>query len=216
MRARWVEPPPRSVSVKLNLDRAQAVISALTELKAALNLAGEIDLGFVARQPDVLTLPDDDELDIDRGELVTLLDRALADVVQMRQREGAVLGADLERRLTALEQHLTDVEARAPQRVEAERERLRRAVSDLLDGKPVEDKLDITEEIVRLRSHIQACRETLTGESAAGRPLAFFGQEMLREINTIGSKANDARITNTVVAMKGELEKYREQVENIE
>ncbi len=228
VRARWVEPPPRSVSVKLNLDRAQAVISALTELKTALNLAGEIDLGFVARQPDVLTLPDDNELDVDRGELVTLLDRALADVVQMRKREGAVLGADLERRLTTLQQHLTDVEARAPQRLEAERGRLRRAVSDLLDGKPVDDsrllqeialladKLDITEEIVRLRSHIQACREALMGESAAGRPLAFFGQEMLREINTIGSKANDARITNTVVAMKGELEKYREQVENIE
>ncbi len=228
VRAHWIEAPPRSVSVKLNLDRAQAVISALTELKTALNLAGEIDLGFVARQPDVLTLPDDDELDVDRGELVTLLDRALAGVVQMRQREGAVLGADLERRLTTLEQHLTDVEARAPQRVEAERERLRRAVSDLLDGKPVDDnrllqeialladKLDITEEIVRLRAHIQACREALAGESAAGRALAFFGQEMLREINTIGSKANDARITNIVVAMKGELEKYREQVENIE
>ncbi len=228
VRAHWIEPPPRSVSVKLNLDRAQAVISALTELKTALNLAGEIDLGFVARQPDVLTLPDDDELDVDRGELVTLLDRALADVVQMRKREGAVLGADLERRLTTLEQRLTDVEARAPQRLEAERGRLRRAVSDLLDGKPVDDnrllqeialladKLDISEEIVRLRAHIQACRETLAGESAAGRTLAFFGQEMLREINTIGSKANDARITNTVVAMKGELEKYREQVENIE
>ncbi|MEE9532910.1 MAG: YicC/YloC family endoribonuclease, partial [Acidimicrobiia bacterium] len=136
VRVRWIEPPPRSVSVKLNLERAQAVISALTELKTALNLAGEIDLGFVARQPDVLTLPDDDELDVDRGELVTLLDCALADVVQMRKREGAVLGADLERRLTTLQQHLTDVEARAPQRLEAERGRLRRAVSDLLDGKP--------------------------------------------------------------------------------
>ncbi len=101
-------------------------------------------------------------------------------------------------------------------------------MSDLLDGKPLDDnrllqeialladKLDTTEEIVRLRAHIQACREALAGESAAGRTLAFFGQEMLREINTIGSKANDARITNTVVAMTGELEKYREQVENIE
>ena len=78
------------------------------------------------------------------------------------------------------------------------------------------DRVDITEELVRLRTHLAACRETLAGEGAVGKQLGFLAQELLREVNTIGSKANDASVTQTVIAMKGELEKFREQLENLE
>ena len=80
----------------------------------------------------------------------------------------------------------------------------------------IADKLDITEEIVRLKTHLGACRQALASEAAVGRQLGFLGQEMLREINTIGSKANDAEIAHVVIAMKGEMEKIREQSENVE
>ena len=78
------------------------------------------------------------------------------------------------------------------------------------------DRVDITEELVRLRTHLAACRETLAADGAVGKQLGFLAQELLREVNTIGSKANDASVTQTVIAMKGELEKFREQLENLE
>ncbi|HEV2291700.1 MAG TPA: DUF1732 domain-containing protein, partial [Gemmatimonadales bacterium] len=116
----------------------------------------------------------------------------------------------------------------APGRLERERDRLRAAVAQLLDGRAVDearlaqelaflaDKLDITEELVRFRAHVAACREALGGNAAVGKRLGFLAQELGREVNTMGSKANDAAITAHVVAMKGELEKFREQLENLE
>src|SRR5437773_1034060 len=116
----------------------------------------------------------------------------------------------------------------APARLEAELARLKKAVAELAAGVPVDeqrlaveialmaDRVDITEELVRLRTHLAACRETLAGEGGVGKQLGFLAQELLREVNTIGSKANDAAITQSVIAMKGELEKFREQLENLE
>jgi uncharacterized protein (TIGR00255 family) len=210
------------------VDRARVLVEALKKLKEELDLRGEIDLGFVARQPDVLTHAEDEEREIDCDELLDVLDGAVHDVVIMRQREGAALAVDLEQRLAAMEARLAEVEERASRRVVAERDRLRAAVNELLDGRTLDesrlsqeiailaDKLDITEEMVRLRTHFGAFKEALRGTGAVGKQLSFLGQEMLREVNTIGSKANDAEIAQTVIAMKGELEKVREQVENIE
>jgi uncharacterized protein (TIGR00255 family) len=226
--ARWSLEPSRSGSVQLNLERARAVVAALTELKTALSLQGDIDLGFVARQPDVLSAGEAEAPALDETELLALLDGALAGMMAMREQEGAALHRELETRLGNLETALTAVHDRAPQRVERERDRLRDAVRELLDGRSLDeerlgqeiallaDKLDITEEIVRLRAHCAACRDALAEDGAVGRRLTFLGQEMLREINTIGSKANDADISQTVIGMKGELEKLREQVENVE
>jgi uncharacterized protein (TIGR00255 family) len=204
------------------------VADALRELKAALELEGEIDIGFVARQPEVLSAGTAEEPELDAAELLALLDEALGGLVAMREREGEALAAELSERLGNLEQGLARIEERAPRRAEQERDRLRAAVTELLDGRQLDedrlsqeiallaDKLDVTEEIVRLKTHLGACRETMDGDAAAGRQLAFLGQELLREINTIGSKANDAEIAQVVIGMKGELEKVREQVENIE
>src|SRR5438105_6878253 len=132
------------------------------------------------------------------------------------------------RSLDALAAGAVAVERRAPERLGAELARLKKAVAELAAGVPVDeqrlavevallaDRVDITEELVRLRTHLAACREALAGDGAVGKQLGFLAQELLREVNTIGSKANDAVIAQAVIAMKGELEKFREQLENLE
>jgi uncharacterized protein (TIGR00255 family) len=228
MAARWTEEPPETAAVRVNLPRARAITQALLELKDTLGLSGEIDLAFLARQPDVLTPVEGRDVPIDRSELLALLDRAVDVVLQMRGREGAALAEEVERLLHAIEQEADQVATRAPLRLATERERLQRSVGELLAGKQTDDerlaqelalladKLDITEELVRLRTHIEACRATLRENGPVGRQLTFLGQEMLREANTIGSKANDAQMAQSVVRIKGELDKLREQVENLE
>lgn len=226
--ARWVEAPSDGASLRVNLDQARAVLEALSTLKRELDLPGEIDLSYVARQPDVIELATDDEQQDVMPEFMALVDDALEQLMEMRSREGGALGSNLLGVLSRLEGHVESVERRSPERLVAERTRLQRAVGKLLDGRTVNedrleleiailaDKMDITEEVVRLRTHISASREALGAAEAVGRKLAFLGQEMLRETNTVGSKANDAEIAATVIEMKGELEKFREQVENLE
>ena len=116
----------------------------------------------------------------------------------------------------------------APERLQREVARVRTAVQQLLDGRPVDEqrlaqevaflaeRLDVTEELVRLGAHLDACAEALAGSQAVGKRLGFLAQELGREVNTIGSKANDAAMQHAVVAMKGELERFREQLENLE
>jgi len=226
--ARWIEAPEREAPSRVNVERAREVVEALSELKQSLNLPGEIDLAFVARQPEVFTGQTAEEIQIDSAEILQVVDKAVDALLAMREREGQTLAAELSGLLDELERELSMVEQRAPQRLDSERERLRRSVSELMDGRALDegrlcqeiaiiaDRLDINEEIVRLRAHIGASRSTLASGEPAGRQLVFIGQEMLREINTIGSKANDAAIAQAVIAMKGSVEKFREQIENIE
>lgn len=226
--AKWIEEPQRQANVQLNLERAREVVQALGDLKKELDLPGEIDLGFVARQPDVFAVGATAEPSADEANVTVVVDTALADVLAMRQREGEALGQELRSLLAGLDDKLREIEDRAPHRLTAERDRLRRSVGELLNGRPMDqdrlgqeiaiiaDKLDITEEIVRLKTHLAACRESLEADGPVGRQLTFVGQEILREVNTIGSKANDAPIGQTVIAMKGAIERFREQVENIE
>jgi uncharacterized protein (TIGR00255 family) len=146
----------------------------------------------------------------------------------MRRREGAALVAELGHRLDQLALYAGVIAEQAPERLPRERDRLRASVAQLLDGRAVDesrlaqeiallaDKLDITEELVRFRAHISAAREALSADRPAGKQLGFLAQELGREINTTGAKANDAGITGHVIAMKGELEKFREQLENLE
>ncbi|HEX9729857.1 MAG TPA: YicC/YloC family endoribonuclease [Gemmatimonadales bacterium] len=227
--ARWVEDPERGTDVGVDVDRARAVLGAVTRLKAEFDLPGDVDVEFVARQPDVLLYQTDRaDTSVPLDGFLAVVQQALDGVSAMRTREGVVLGAELLMRLDAIATLLDAVRARAPHRVSAERDRLRSAVRTLLDGTELDeqrlaqeiaimaDRLDITEEIVRLDAHIQAARETLSADAAAGRALGFLAQEMLREVNTIGSKANDSEIARAVITMKGELDKMREQLENLE
>jgi uncharacterized protein (TIGR00255 family) len=226
--ARWLEEPERPGIAKVNIERAKAVLNALMELKAELDLPGDIDLSFVARQPDVLTIVTDDTPELDEEAFWDIVDEALNGVVETRTREGVSLAEELCSQLNELDRLVGAVEKRAPERLVDERERLRSSVSELLDGRQIDedrlnleiallaDKLDVSEETVRLKTHLKACAGVLEKSGPIGRELTFLGQEMLRETNTIGSKANDSRVIQAVIDMKCVLEKFREQVENIE
>jgi uncharacterized protein (TIGR00255 family) len=226
--ARWVEAPQGEGTVALDLVRARQVVAAAQELKKRLKLKGEVDLAFVARHPEVLAVQRDGAAAAEWGEVEPIVERASRELLAMRAREGAVLAAELAGRLAALETSARTIEQRAPERLTAELVRLRKAVAELAGGVPVDeqrlaleiallaDRVDITEELVRLRAHVGASRDALGRNEAVGKQLGFLAQELLREVNTIGSKANDAAITQAVITMKGELEKYREQLENLE
>src|SRR5256714_13652764 len=225
--ARWIEAPARDAAVTVDLARARQVLAAAKQLEQQLKVKGEVDLAFVARHPDVLALERDGAA-AEWAEVEPVVERAAQQLVAMRTREGAALATELEARLGALAEAAVAVERRAPERLTAELARLKRAVTELAAGVPVDeqrlavegallaDRADIPQELGRPRPHLAACREALARDGAVGKQLGFLAQELLREVNTIGSKANDAVITQTVITMKGELEKFREQLENLE
>lgn len=229
---RWTEWTQKSATLKVDLDRAREVSDRLRELRDELGLTGQVSLELVARQSGVLTdslaTAESAVLQVTWAEFEPTVSKAVADCQAMRAREGAALAAELEHRFALMEQAVAEVERLAPERIVRERDRLRAAVTDLLDGRTVDEqrlaqelaflaeKLDITEELVRFRTHLAACRQALATTGPVGKQLGFLAQELGREVNTMGSKANDAGIVTQVVAMKGELEKVREQVENLE
>jgi uncharacterized protein (TIGR00255 family) len=230
--ARWIKTPGAEAAIVVDVARARQVVTALKELKKKLRLKGEPDVAFVARHPDVLSVQGQAQLAVDWDEVKPIVDGAAREVLAAREREGAALAADLLGRLSAIETQAQSVETRAPLRLHAELERLKKAVAELASGVQVDsqrlaveiallaDRVDISEELVRLRTHLAACRGALTGNgggsAGVGKQLGFLAQELLREVNTMGSKANDAAITHAVIAMKGELERFREQLENLE
>jgi len=227
---RWTEWTQKSATLKVDLDRVREVSDRLRELRDELGLTGQVSLELVARQSGVLTdsLAEEGTAPITWAEFEPTVRKAVADCQAMRTREGAALAAELEHRFALMEKAVAEVERLAPERIVRERDRLRAAVTDLLDGRTVDEqrlsqelaflaeKLDITEELVRFRTHLAACRQALQAKVPVGKQLGFLAQELGREVNTMGSKANDAGIVTQVVAMKGELEKVREQVENLE
>lgn len=227
--ARWSSPPAAgSAGLVLNVDRAREAMARLRELQTAVGLSGEVPLDLLVRQADVLAAGEAEPEPLRWSEIEPVLAAASADCLAMRRREGAVLADELRGRLAELRRLADEVEVRAPGRVVRERDRLSQSVAALLDGRSMDesrlaqeiammaDRLDITEELVRLRAHLAAAGAALESEGAVGKQLGFLAQEMGREVNTIGSKANDAAIAASVIAMKGALEKFREQVENLE
>jgi uncharacterized protein (TIGR00255 family) len=216
--------------VKVDKELAIAYYNALMELGGEIQSKTELSLDTLARLPDVLKV---EEGDVTAEDLWPAFESATAAAVDsllaMREREGATLAADLLARIAKIEELGRIVAVRAPQVVEEYRGRLSKRLEELLGQSNVvdpqrlaqevalfADRSDITEEIQRLASHIAQFRAALSGDDAVGRKLDFLVQEIGREINTIGSKANDATITATVVEAKSELEKIREQVQNIE
>lgn len=228
VQVRWIETPAAESALVVDIERARAVTDRLRELQDALSLEGGVSLELVARQPEVLTVARPEPVEVSWAAVEPIAAEAAAECRDMRAREGAVLADELRHRLDLIGAGADRVAERAPERLVRERERLRGAVAELLDGRTADetriaqeialtaDRLDITEELVRLRAHLEAVRAALAGEAAVGKQLGFLAQEMGREVNTIGSKANDAVIAHEVVAMKGELERFREQLENLE
>lgn len=204
--------------------------ATLKELQKKLGLVGEVDLATVLRLPDVITAPSD-EVDPAAGPaLAGIVGKAIDNLIAMRRAEGAQLSAFLVERVQAVEERLVRIEKRAPIRLKEQHERVKRTVGELIGGAGADpqriaqevailaDKLDIAEELDRFRSHLNAFRDTARSDTAepVGKRLGFILQEMVREANTIGSKANDAPILEDVIATKEELERIREQVENLE
>jgi uncharacterized protein (TIGR00255 family) len=226
--ARWTESADGRLGFTVDLDRARLVAARLREMQSALGLGGEVTVELVARQAEVLSTGSNGAPEIAWSEIEPIVARAGQECRAMRAREGSTLVSELEHRLQLLERAAQEIAARTPGRLVRERERLRTAVSQLLDGRTIDeqrlaqelallaDKLDITEELVRFRAHLGAARDTLAGDQPVGKRLGFLAQELGREVNTMGSKAGDAEIAQLVIGMKGELEKFREQLENLE
>lgn len=215
----------------LVLDRALArqYYDVLRQLQRELQLGGTIDIGLVAGFRDLFPVSEAPLDDTALGPLILdLTTKALHDLVRMRRREGKALLHDLVVRLRTVKTRLDRIRRRAPHAVREHMARMKSRVALLLEGREVDetrleqelavfaDRCDVTEELTRLDSHLAQFRAALTGEGSVGRRLDFLLQEMGREVNTIGSKANDADIALAVVDLKSELEKMREQVQNIE
>lgn len=225
----WSEAPERQTAgLTVNTERARAVATALAELQRALGVPGEVDLAMIVRQPEVIAVAREETPEVAWTALEPIVAQAIVECKAMRKREGGVLADELRHRLDLLEAASRVIAGRAPERLIRERDRLRQSVAQLLDGKAVDeqrlaqeiafmaDKLDITEELVRFAAHVAACRQALAGDQPVGKQLGFLAQELGREVNTMGSKGADAEILQQVIAMKGELEKFREQLENLE
>lgn len=208
---------------------AAAYVKVFEDLRSTYGLDGGIPLGLIAGQKDVLVVREGElEEAVVRSCLDTALQRALDAIEGMRAAEGGATLADMENRLAVAEGMLTEVEQRAPA-VPLEwqaklAERLARLNGDVAADPQrlaqelavFADRCDICEELVRFRSHLQQFRQLLQQDEAVGRQLDFLVQELNREVNTMGSKSNDADLTRLVVGLKAELEKVREQVQNIE
>lgn len=219
------------VTGRIDEVRFASYVQQLRDLQQRYSLDETLDVGTVLRLPDVLGVPSVDDGEAGTApELVEIVGRAVAAMDEMRVAEGTRLCAYIDGRLQMVGEAVERIAARAPARLIEQRERLRQAVQELADGVSLDeqrlaqeiailaDRLDVSEEIARFRSHLEAFRGTLRAAPAdgVGKRLGFLLQELLREANTTGSKANDATILQDVLAVKEELERIREQVENLE
>lgn len=224
------ESTKRPRTVRADIELASAYARALRDLADAIGASGELTVDRIAALPDVLRV-EDDRYDVEAVwvSLEGAIRSAADGLVAMRVAEGARLAADLLERVSGLEAMAEAVASRSRDVVRAYAERLRVRLAELLAGVPLDEariaaelavfaeRSDISEELTRLRSHLAHFRQTVGEEDGAvGRKLDFLLQEMGRETNTIGAKANDLEITRTIIAMKSELESLREQAQNVE
>lgn len=213
----------------INIDKAKAIHGMLLNLQKELQSDDSVNLNQVLTFSQHFIESDKDDIaELQWTVVREALKQALKSLDTVKTQEGNELSADMLMRINTIEQSLVYVEERSKTRIPEERERLRQKLALLLDNEEIEehrmnqeiiilaDKLDVSEESVRLRSHIKYFRELLNDSEPIGRKLNFLTQELNREINTIGSKANDADIARIVVGMKEELERIREQAQNIE
>jgi uncharacterized protein (TIGR00255 family) len=218
----------RGLDPQIDLPLAQAYVRALRGLRDTLGLAGDPTLADVVGLDGVLKLGDA-QPDPERvgAALQQALSGALDALEDMRGREGSALARDLSARIDSLERGARRIAELVPEQVEAARDRLQRRVSELTSGgidparlaqevAILADRTDVSEELTRLASHFAQARGLIEGALPSGRKLEFLVQEVNREINTIGSKSQHAPISALVVELKAELERVREQVQNVE
>ena len=219
----------RQQSLSVDMALAKAYRDIMERLKSELNLSGEVTLPQLIQFKDVIGFQDETlDLDAFLEGLTPVLNEALDKLVLMRQTEGQAIAADFQNRLTRMSAWVDEITSRQVGMVEEIKNKLEARIKALTEGLELDqgrlmqevaylvDRSDITEELVRLRSHFEQFDAVLQTEGAVGRRLDFLLQEINREVNTIGSKTGDVATTNMVVDLKNELEKIREQVQNVE
>jgi uncharacterized protein (TIGR00255 family) len=216
-------------TLELNEPLVNSYFKIFNQLAEQFGLDHKIRIESLCQMRDVILFrPETVEVDKLKPGFEEVLRQALNSLDMMRTKEGEAIEADFVMRLDLLEKHVDEVAKRAPDLVEEYRKRLKDNIERMLQGVAMDEarlaqevalfgeKSDITEEIVRIKSHLKQFREYLSMDDAVGRRLDFLIQEMNREVNTIGSKASDTVISKVVVEMKAEVEKLREQVQNVE
>ena len=214
--------------VKPNLSLATQYAAALNQIRDTLKLEGEIDLKSLSGLRDIIKI---EPLSVDPAKhelIINIATEALTSLKKMREEEGENLQKDLAHRIDTIENYATEIESRHPEVTKEYQNRLKEKIKSLNEGlDPDEtrlaqevalfaDRCDVTEEITRLKSHLNQFRNFFNAKEPIGRKLEFITQEINREVNTTGSKSNDIIISNKVIEIKSELEKIREQVQNIE
>ena len=220
----------QKVNSVVNAQKAQAYFTTLDTIRKKLRIDSPVTISDLLSIPDVLSQGEDDdkESELQWKVAAKAVKAALASLETMRKTEGKEIIKDLRNRMKLIETTLDTIEEVGMKRIPEERERLRARVAQLFDADEIDeqrlqmeivllaDKLDISEECVRLRSHVKFMNDAMRTGEGNGRQMNFMLQEMNREINTIGSKANDANVARMVVGVKDELERIREQVQNLE
>lgn len=214
---------------ELNVPRARAYYALLDRLRKELNMNDAITLGMVMEFKDIFVLAEQSHnLSAIWEELEEVLEKGIFALLEMRKREGETILKDLMARMHSIERYIHEIEQRAPLLVEEYKKRLRERIHEISSEVTLDEtrlsqevvlmaeRSDITEEVIRLKSHISQFFELLRSNDAVGRNLDFLLQEMNREVNTIGSKSTDTEISRRVIDIKSELAKIREQVQNIE
>jgi len=221
-----------TASYQINQAVVAAYVDALREIQHQFNLSGDIDVSAIARLPGALSSPRNELTDEMVSGIENAIDQALDNLEQMRNVEGQSLATDMSNRLNTIQQKIPVIESAAQALVDAYQQRLQKRILELTSrsGQPVEldptrlaqevaylaDRSDITEELARLRSHVEQFREALESDEEVGKRLDFLLQELNREANTVLSKSTEISIKEAALAIKAEVEKLREQVQNVE
>lgn len=217
------------VLLTYNAELVKQYLAYFQQMEKEFSVENDITLSTLARLPEIFSMEQQAQDEDSLWKLLeTGLAKAVANAVEARELEGEHLKADILRKLEVLEEKVNQIEARAPETLAAYREKLEAKVAEILQDSQIEesriaaetviyaDKICCDEETVRLKSHIKNMSRTLAQGGSAGRKLDFIAQEMNRESNTILSKANDLEISNIAIDLKTEIEKIREQIQNIE
>lgn len=218
----------KGTNIKINKELAKEYIKELKELSEETEIDFKISLIDVSRLPEILKLEDDEDDELIGNELMIALDNALDNFVQMRETEGKRLIEDIEKRIYVIQEKVSEITKFSSTLVQEYIEKLQTRVNELLEPGKVDenrlmqeivifsDKSSIEEELTRLSSHIKQFLDLIKMSSPIGKKIDFLIQEINREVNTIGSKANCLEITNRVIEIKTEVENIREQIQNIE
>ena len=214
--------------IKPNLPLAKQYLDTLKNIQNSLGLTGEVDLKSVIGLREIIKIEPVTMDPAKKDLILNITKEALASLQKMREEEGKTLQKDLAQRIDSIENHLADIESRHPQVIGEYQEKLKERIKNITDGLELDearlaqeaallaDRSDITEEMTRLKSHLNQFRSFFNTNEPIGRKLEFITQEINREVNTTGSKSSDIIISNRVIEVKSELEKIREQVQNIE